>query len=97
MCDNACRVLAVMESVLVCVLCWLDAVHLWLNNVHQASVYSLMLRIRHQYGSVLCIRHRNGTIWLNAVQALIYDPMMYIRHHNVAQTCASCTSKAIDP
>ena len=34
-----------------------------------------------QYGSML-------------VQALIYGSMLYIRHHNAAQTCASCISKA---
>ena len=31
---------------------------------------------------MLCIKHLYGTIWLNAVQALIYGPMLCIRHHN---------------
>ena len=35
---------------------------------------------------MLCIRHHYGTISLNAVQALIYGPMVCIRHHNTAQS-----------
>ena len=37
-------------------------------------------------GSMLCIRHLYG---LNAVQASIYC-LMCIKHHNMAQNCASC-------
>ena len=56
--------------------------------------YSLMLCISYQYGSMLCIRHYYGTIWPNTVQALIYGPVMCIRHQNVAQTCAIYINKA---
>ena len=36
----------------------------------------------------------NGLV--SGQQTLIYGPVMCIRHHNVAQTCALCISKAID-
>ena len=70
---------------------------LYISAIKIALYYGSMLCIMHQYGSMLCIngsmmciRHQYGTILLNAVQELIYGLMLWIRHHNTAQTCPSC-------
>ena len=56
---------------------------IWFNTVHPqlSDVYQASL-------------WHNITIWLSAVQASIYGPMLCIRRHNMAQTCASCINMA---
>ena len=42
---------------------WLNAVHPWLIDVHQASVWlNAIICIKHQYCSILCIRHQYGSM-----------------------------------
>ena len=78
---------------------WLNAVHPQLIDVHQASIAfitqccALAINVAvHHYGSMLCIHSSHeaslwhNIIWLNAVQASIYGPMLCIRHHNMTQT-----------
>ena len=69
----------------------INMVYCCVSGIKMAQ-HGSMLCIMHQYGSVLCIhssmmciRHQYGTILLNAVQALIYGPMLCIKHHNMAQ------------
>ena len=66
-----------------------------LSDVHQASVWFNGVYISSTHVTIwLNVVHQaslwHNTIWLTAVQASIYGPMLYIRHHSVAQICASC-------
>ena len=64
---------------------WFDAVHSRLNDVHQAYICRNMAQC-----CASGITMAQYSVWLNAVQASVYDPMLCIRHHNVAQACM-CT------